>query len=33
MFQNRDMSINYIETRKDHRRYGMGLGIVILGEA
>ncbi len=32
MYQNRDMNINYIKTRKDHRCYGMGLGIIILDD-
>ena len=32
MYRNRDMSINYIKARKDHRCYGMGLGIIILDE-
>jgi hypothetical protein len=32
MFQNRDMGINRIKARKDHRCYGMGLGIIILDD-
>jgi hypothetical protein len=32
MNQNRDMGINYIRARKDHRCYGMGLGIIILDD-
>ena len=32
MYQNRDMGINYIKARKDHRCYGMGLGIIILDD-
>jgi hypothetical protein len=32
MYQNRDMGINTIKTRKDHRCYGMGLGIIILDD-
>jgi hypothetical protein len=32
MYQNRDMGINHIKTRKDHRCYGMGLGIIILDD-
>ena len=32
MYQNRDMGINYIRSRKDHRCYGMGLGIIILDD-
>ena len=31
-YQNRDMGINYIKARKDHRCYGMGLGIIILDD-
>lgn len=32
MCRNRDMGINYIKARKDHRCYGMGLGIIILDD-
>jgi hypothetical protein len=32
MYQNRDLGINYIKARKDHRCYGMGLGIIILDD-
>jgi hypothetical protein len=32
MYQNRDFGINYIKVRKDHRCYGMGLGIIILDD-
>jgi len=32
MFGNRDMGINHIKARKDHRCYGMGLGIIILDD-
>ena len=32
MYQNRDIGINYIKSRKDHRCYGMGLGIIILDD-
>ncbi len=32
MYRNRDLGINYIKARKDHRCYGMGLGIIILDE-
>lgn len=32
MYQNRDIGINYIKARKDHRCYGMGLGIIILDD-
>jgi len=32
LYQNRDMGINYIRARKDHRCYGMGLGIIILDD-
>jgi hypothetical protein len=32
MYQNRDIGINYIQARKDHRCYGMGLGIIILDD-
>jgi len=32
LYQNRDMGINYIKARKDHRCYGMGLGIIILDD-
>jgi hypothetical protein len=31
-YQNRDMGINYIKARQDHRCYGMGLGIIILDD-
>ncbi len=30
---NRDLGINLIKTRKNHKCYGMGLGIIILDEA
>ena len=30
---NRDLSINYIKTRKKHACYGMGLGIIVLDDA
>ena len=32
LYQNRDMGINHIKARKDHRCYGMGLGIIILDD-
>jgi hypothetical protein len=32
MYRNRDMGIDYIRARKDHRCYGMGLGIIILDD-
>jgi hypothetical protein len=32
MSSNRDSGINHIKARKDHRCYGMGLGIMILDE-
>jgi len=32
MYRNRDIGINYIKARKDHRCYGMGLGIIILDD-
>jgi hypothetical protein len=32
MYRNRDMGINLIKARKDHRCYGMGLGIIILDD-
>ena len=32
MYRNRDMGISYIQARKDHRCYGMGLGIIILDD-
>ncbi|MBN1314297.1 MAG: hypothetical protein JXA42_02475, partial [Anaerolineales bacterium] len=32
MYQNRDTGINQIKSRKDHRCYGMGLGIIILDD-
>lgn len=31
-YANRDMGINYIKARRDHRCYGMGLGIIILDD-
>ena len=31
-YQNRDVGINHIRARKDHRCYGMGLGIIILDD-
>jgi hypothetical protein len=31
-FTNRDFGINYIRARKNHRCYGMGLGIIILDD-
>jgi hypothetical protein len=31
-YQNRDRDINYIKARKDHRCYGMGLGIILLDD-
>ena len=31
--QGRDYGINYIKTRKDHKCYGMGLGIMLLDDA
>jgi hypothetical protein len=31
-YQNRDMGIGYIKARRDHRCYGMGLGIIILDD-
>ena len=30
IYQNRDMGVNYIKARRDHRCYGMGLGIIPL---
>jgi hypothetical protein len=33
MHQNRDFGITHIKARKDHRCYGMGLGIMICDEA
>ncbi|GAB6145338.1 aspartate/glutamate racemase family protein [Desulfocicer niacini] len=33
MYQNRDMNINYIRTRKNHTCYGMGIGIMVLDDA
>ncbi len=33
MYQNRDMGLNHIRARRDHRCYGMGLGIIILDES
>lgn len=32
MYRNRDIGINHIVPRKDHRCYGMGLGIIILDD-
>lgn len=32
MYQSRDTGINHIKARKDHRCYGMGLGIIILDD-
>lgn len=32
MYRNRDFGINHIVARKDHRCYGMGLGIIILDD-
>ncbi len=32
MYRNRDVGINHIKARKDHRCYGMGLGIIILDD-
>ncbi|MDY7078972.1 MAG: aspartate/glutamate racemase family protein [Chloroflexota bacterium] len=32
MNRNRDMGINYIKARREHRCYGMGLGIIILDD-
>jgi hypothetical protein len=32
MYRSRDMGINYIKARKNHRCYGMGLGIIILDD-
>jgi hypothetical protein len=32
MYQNRDFGIDHIKARKDHRCYGMGLGIIILDD-
>jgi hypothetical protein len=32
MYQNRDLGINHIKARKDHRCYGMGLGIILLDD-
>ena len=32
MYRNRDFGINLIKARKDHRCYGMGLGIIILDD-
>ena len=32
MYRNRDMGINYIKARHEHRCYGMGLGIIILDD-
>jgi hypothetical protein len=32
MYRNRDIGINHIKARKDHRCYGMGLGIIILDD-
>jgi hypothetical protein len=33
MYQNRDMGINFIKTRKRHTCYGMGIGVIILDDA
>lgn len=32
MYRNRDFGVNHIRTRKDHRCYGMGLGVIILDD-
>ena len=32
MYRNRDIGINYVKARQDHRCYGMGLGIIILDD-
>jgi len=32
MYTNRDIGINHIRARKEHRCYGMGLGIIILDD-
>jgi hypothetical protein len=32
LYHNRDMGINHIKARQDHRCYGMGLGIIILDD-
>ncbi len=32
MYRNRDFGIDHIKARKDHRCYGMGLGIIILDD-
>lgn len=32
MNRNRDLGINHIRARRDHRCYGMGLGIIILDD-
>ncbi len=32
MYQNRDMGISHIRARKNHRCYGMGLGVIILDD-
>ena len=32
MYRNRDFGISHIVARKDHRCYGMGLGIIILDD-
>jgi hypothetical protein len=32
LYRSRDLGINYIKARKDHRCYGMGLGIIILDD-
>jgi hypothetical protein len=32
MTSNRDLGINYIQARKGHRCYGMGLGIILLDD-
>ena len=33
MYRQRDMAINYIQTRKSHTCYGMGIGIMVLDDA
>lgn len=32
MYQHRDLGIDYIQARKEHRCYGMGLGIILLDD-
>jgi hypothetical protein len=32
VYRNRDIGINYIKARQEHRCYGMGLGIIILDD-